>query len=136
MKVRNRGFEAELEFKFSRSSGKGGQHINKTESRVSLFFKPQDSSLLSKNEKDTLLSKWKDKLSNEGFLQLDAEETRSQYKNKQIVLERFFELLEKALLKKKIRKATKPSKKSVQNRLKEKKKLAEKKQTRRKDNLH
>lgn len=124
---------SEFNFKTSRSSGKGGQHVNKTESRVSLFFDVAKSEVLEPEQKDSLLKSNKLTLSSEGVLQLDVEESRSQLKNKKIAIERFFEKITEALKKPKKRKATKPSKAAIRKRIKKNKQHSEKKQNRRKD---
>ncbi|MEQ8909866.1 MAG: alternative ribosome rescue aminoacyl-tRNA hydrolase ArfB [Vicingaceae bacterium] len=135
MKIREREIASELEFKFSRSGGKGGQHVNKTESRVSLFFDVDQSRQLSEEEKNRLRKGLSSRLSSEGVLQVDVEESRSQHKNKQLAIKQLFDMLERALRKKKKRKPTKPSKAAIRKRLREKKNRGEKKQNRRKDNL-
>ena len=132
--LRHIDFTPEFQFKSSRSSGKGGQHVNKTETRISLFFDINNSELLDEKEKETLKKQLKNKLSNEGVLQIDAEQTRSQLKNKKQAIASFYKLLEDELEEGKKRIATKPSKEKVQKRLKKKKLQAEKK-LRRKKNL-
>lgn len=135
MNVRDIDFSNEIWFSTSRSSGKGGQHVNKTESRVSLYFNISESSLLSENQKSLIIKNLEGKLSQDFQLQIDVEESRSQLKNKKIAVERFYNLLEKALFVPKNRKKTKPSKAAVKKRLNSKKKRGDLKQNRRKDNL-
>lgn len=125
----------ELEFKAVRSGGPGGQHANKVASKVQLSFRPELSEGLSDFEKNLLTNKLSNHISNEGWLQLSSESTRSQHKNKELVVKRFFKLLEKALQPPKKRKATKPSKSSIEKRLKSKKKHSDKKQNRRNPEL-
>ena len=117
----------ELNFKTSRSSGPGGQHVNKVESRVELLFDVENSEFLEKDQKVVVFEKLRNRISNEGMLRLQCDETRSQVKNKEIVVERFLTLIEDALKPEKIRKPTKPGKASREKRLRNKKKLAEKK---------
>ena len=135
MNVKDIDFSSEIWFSTSRSSGKGGQHVNKTESRVSLYFNVSESLLLSENQKSLIIKNLEGKLSQDFQLQIDVEESRSQLKNKKIALERFYNLLEKALFVPKNRKKTKPSKTAIKKRLNAKKKRGDLKQNRRKDNL-
>ena len=111
----------ELDFRTSKSSGPGGQHVNKVSTRVTLLFSVADSSALSDNQKELILGKLKNRISNDGILSLSCNETRSQVKNKEIVIERFKVLIENAIKPIKKRKPTKPTKASVQKRLKDKK---------------
>src|SRR5690554_3028467 len=111
-----RDFNKELFFKSSRSSGKGGQHVNKTESRQSLFFNVEESSLLTIKEKDLLKKRWANRLSKEGILQIDVESSRSQIQNKKIAIQRFYELLKEGLKVSKKRKPTKVSKAAIRRR--------------------
>lgn len=122
---------AELYFKTSRSGGAGGQHVNKVESKVSLFWNVWDSIFFAPEQKEIILRKLSNRITNGGVLQLDASTDRSQYKNKQIVVGRFFKLLEQALEPDKLRKATKIPRSVILKRLDRKKKQAHKKQSRR-----
>ena len=126
-------FLPELEFQTSRSSGPGGQNVNKVESRVELRFRVAESQLLTDEQKQTLLGKLASKLTLEGELLVVAQEDRSQLRNKETALRKFHDLLAKALHKPKARKATKPSKGAVRKRLETKKKHSEKKANRRLD---
>lgn len=125
----------ELKFKAVRSSGAGGQHVNKVSSKVELFFDLQNSVELSSKEKEILLKNLHPKLTKEGVLLLNCDESRSQHKNKGIVIERFLQIIINGLKVPKKRKATKPSKSSIQKRLDKKKKTAFKKAFRRKPEL-
>lgn len=129
----DRDFTNELQFKSSKSSGKGGQHVNKTESRISLFFQVDNSELLNSKEKKQLHIALKGRLNNEGYLQIDVEKTRSQYKNKKIAIEQFHTLIENGLKKKEVRIPSKPSKAAIKKRLEQKKIQALKKQRRTKN---
>ncbi len=122
----------ELSFKAIRSSGAGGQHVNKTSSKIELTFDLENSQSLSVNEKTLLKEKLASKLTKENRLILFCEETRSQHKNKEIVIKRFFALLKENLKKPKIRKATKPTKSSVRKKEERNKKHSLKKELRRK----
>jgi ribosome-associated protein len=125
----------ELSFKAIRSSGAGGQHINKTSSKIELTFDLENSNALSKKEKERLKEKLSSKLTNENVLILFCEETRSQHRNKEIAIKRFLEIIKKGLTKPKIRKETKPSKASIQKRLEKKQNNSIKKALRKKPNL-
>lgn len=125
----------ELKFKAVRSSGAGGQNVNKVSSKVELFFDLQNSVELSSKEKEILLKNLHPKLTKEGVLLLNCDESRSQHKNKGIVIQRFLQIIINGLKVPKKRKATKPSKSSIQKRLDKKKKTAFKKAFRRKPEL-
>ena len=88
----------ELTFKAIKSSGSGGQHVNKVASKVELTFHLNSSSVLSTDEKEVLLKNLQNKLSKENVLVLQCDEFRSQHRNKQLVIKRFLELLSNALL--------------------------------------
>ncbi|TGE19693.1 alternative ribosome rescue aminoacyl-tRNA hydrolase ArfB [Hymenobacter elongatus] len=120
-------FLPELQFQTARSSGPGGQNVNKVESKVELRFHPASSGVLSEAQKLTILEKLANQLTTEGYLILTAQEDRSQLRNKEIVVQKFHDMLRKALHKPKARKATKPSKGAVRKRLESKKKHGEKK---------
>ena len=116
---------SELNFKAVRSSGAGGQNVNKVSSKIVLIFDVATSQGLNENEKLLLQNKLKTKISQENLLILTCDEDRSQFKNKKIIIKRFFEMLEKALTKPKVRKATKISKSANEKRIQEKKKAGE-----------
>ncbi|MBO2543884.1 aminoacyl-tRNA hydrolase [Salegentibacter sp. BDJ18] len=117
----------ELSFKAVRSSGAGGQHVNKTSSKVELYFDLEASEGLLEEEKARLIKKLATRLTKENLLILNSEESRSQHKNKELVVAKFFELLQENIKKPKPRKKTKPSKAAKLKRLKAKKINAEKK---------
>jgi ribosome-associated protein len=120
----------ELEFVTSRSSGPGGQNVNKVNTKVTLRWNVKDSILLTQEEKELLLQKFSARLTNDGTLLLTAQDKRSQLQNKEEALLKLNHLLKQAFTKKKKRKATKPSKSSINNRLDKKKKHSEKKKWR------
>ncbi|PIB39316.1 alternative ribosome rescue aminoacyl-tRNA hydrolase ArfB [Maribacter sp. 4G9] len=125
----------ELEFKAIRSSGPGGQHANKVSSKVELTFDLHTSEGLSDTEKARILRKLGSKLTKEGNILLQCDESRSQHKNKDLVIQRFFGILEAALTIPKKRKASKPSKSAIEKRLKGKKIASLKKANRGKPEL-
>jgi ribosome-associated protein len=130
-KIRLQLLNPEFQFQASRSSGPGGQNVNKVNSKVTLTFNIPNSIVLDEEEKSKLWEKIGNKLDSEGNLQIQSQEKRSQIQNKEIVIRKFYDLLSKAFHKKKIRKSTKPSKGAIEQRLKEKKVQSEKKKGRR-----
>lgn len=123
---------SELQFKAVRSSGAGGQNVNKVSSKVVLSFDLKNSQGLSDKEKVLLENKLASRLTSEQILILNCDEDRSQLKNKAIVTKRFFNLITAGLVIPKIRKATKVPKSVIKKRIKDKKNLSEIKQSRRK----
>ncbi len=126
---------SELQFKAIRSSGPGGQHANKVSSKVEVAFDVQNSNGISEREKSRLFLKLKSKLSKNGVLVFQCDESRSQHTNKSIVIKRLLDLLSIALVIPKKRKPSKPSRSSIEKRLKSKKKAALKKANRSKPRL-
>ena len=117
----------EADFKAVLSSGPGGQHANKTSTKVVLDWSLANSEVFSEEQKERLEFKLKNRLTKEDVLQLSSDHTRSQHKNKEILIKRFFKVLEDALTIQKPRKKTKPSKASKLRRLKNKRIHSEKK---------
>lgn len=128
--IRNRPFENEFEIQTSRSSGAGGQHVNKVETKVTLRFHIDDSEFLTADEKERILKKLKRRINSDGYLLVFAQEYRSQSQNKHLAIKRFYQYLDEALKQRKKRIPTKPSKQSVEKRIQAKKKQAEKKSQR------
>jgi len=126
--IQYRGLESEMDFETSRSSGPGGQSVNKTNSRVTLRFNVSNSVLLDDSEKEKLQQKLS--LTTEGDLLISSQESRSQLKNKEACKEKFYDMLRDAFKKKKVRKVTRPTKASQRRRLDDKKKQGEKKKWR------
>lgn len=125
----------ELQFKAVRSSGAGGQHVNKVSTKIELSFDLSNSKAISDIEKERLLVKLENRLTKENVLLMQCDESRSQHKNKQLVIKRLLETLKNALIVPKKRKKTKPSRAAVEKRLKAKKKSSQKKANRSKPDL-
>lgn len=123
---------AELQFKAVRSSGAGGQNVNKVASKVVLFFDLKNSLALSEEEKVRLETKLASRLTSDLVLILNCDEDRSQLKNKAIVSKRFLDIITAGLHIPKIRKATKIPKSFIRKRIKDKKNVSEIKKSRRK----
>lgn len=120
----------ELSFKAIRSSGPGGQHVNKTASKVELTFDVQNSQVLNVPQKELLLTNLKSRLTKEKILILQCAESRSQHKNRALVIQRFLELIQDNLIQEKDRIPTKIPRAIVKKRLDHKRKNAEKKANR------
>lgn len=125
----------ELHFKATRSSGAGGQHVNKTSSKIELTFDLENSLSLSENEKELLKAKLSSKLTKENILILFCEETRSQHRNKDIAIKRFLRLLKTNLIRPKRRRITRPSIGAMTRRVETKKRTSFKKALRKKPNF-
>ena len=117
----------EADFKAVLSSGPGGQHANKTSTKVVLNWSLTDSEVFTEEQKERLHWKLNNRLTKDKVLQLSSDHTRSQHKNKEILVKRFFKVLEDALKIPKKRKKTKPSRRSKIQRLKDKRIQSEKK---------
>ena len=125
----------EVEFTTSLSGGAGGQHVNKTETKVNLIWNIAESQYLNDSEKERLSNKLQNRINSKGELRLNCSETRSQHQNKKILVQRFQNIILSALAKSKKRKSTVIPRKAKIKRLKEKAKQAEKKALRRKPDL-
>lgn len=120
----------ELSFKAVRSSGAGGQHVNKTSSKVVLNWDLPNSQVFSENEKDRIQKNLQNRLTTEGILILSSEDSRSQHKNKDLVIKRFLDIIRQGLVVPKKRKPTKVPRSVKLKRLSNKKKQADKKANR------
>jgi ribosome-associated protein len=130
MNLSERNFESEISFKSSRSGGKGGQNVNKVETKIELNFDVLNSNLLKDEERDKIFVKLKNRIDKNGILRIISQSERTQYLNKTKAISKFYELIEKALEKEKIRKKVILSKAEKEKRLTEKKKLSVKKVSR------
>ena len=126
---------SELQFKAVRSSGAGGQNVNKVSSKVVLSFDLKNANSLSIEEKLLLETNLSSRLTKDQILILNCDEDRSQLKNKEIVIKRFLTIIEQGLYIPKIRKATKIPKSVIRKRLKDKKNLSDIKKNRKKPEL-
>jgi ribosome-associated protein len=117
MDIRGRDFSDEFVFQASRSSGPGGQNVNKVSSKVELRFNIANSTLLTDDEKALITTKLCTKINKVGELILIAQTARSQFKNKEKVIAKFYMLIEMALTPRKKRINTRPTKASVEKRL-------------------
>jgi len=120
----------ELWYTTSRASGAGGQHVNTTDSRVTIHWVPANSSVLDDAAKARVLRRLRPRLTSDGELQLSAQDERSQHRNREIVRERLAALIRESLVVQRRRRATRPTRGSIERRLTEKRVTAEKKRAR------
>jgi ribosome-associated protein len=128
-------FSDELQYSFSRSSGSGGQHVNKVSTQVELRFHVEQSIHLSEKEKLTIKQKLGNRISSDGFLILTESKSRSQFSNKKKVTIRFYSLIEESLKTVKPRIAVKVPRSVIAKRKLNKRLSSQKKQNRKKPNL-
>ena len=123
---------SELDVRVSRSSGAGGQHVNKTSSRVEIFWNILGSRALDEDQRTLLLGRLSSRLTSDGSIRVVASDMRSQIRNRELAEERLADLVRRALIVPKKRRATKPTKASREARLESKKRHSTKKAERRK----
>lgn len=125
------GIEKELKFKTSRSSGKGGQNVNKVETKVQLLFDVDNSAVLSAEEKELIRLKAAARINDEGLLMISEESSRSQLANKELAIAKFYEIIARCFIQPKARKKTKVPKSVKEKRIKDKKRNSDIKKSRR-----
>ena len=125
----------ELNFKAIRSSGAGGQHVNKTSSKIELTFNLEDSLALNEDEKSRIRTKLASKITNDNNIIVYCEETRSQHKNKELAIKRLVSLLKENLKVPKKRKATKPSRTVIKKNIEKSKRHSMKKALRKRPKI-
>ena len=127
--------KSELSYKYVRSSGSGGQNVNKVSSKAELYFDLKNSMAFSDKEKLKLSNYFNNRLTKEGVLILACDESRSQFRNKALVTQRFIELIKEGLKKEKLRIKTRIPRGVKKKRLKNKRIKAEKKTNRKPPNI-
>ncbi|NRD21944.1 aminoacyl-tRNA hydrolase [Winogradskyella litoriviva] len=127
--------KSELTYKYVRSSGSGGQHVNKVSSKAELYFNINSSNVFNEEEKQKLTDFFGNRLNKDGILILTCSESRSQFRNKALVTQRFLELIEEGLKEEKLRIPTRIPRVIKKKRLKNKRINAEKKANRKRPEL-
>jgi ribosome-associated protein len=123
----------ELSFSFSPSGGPGGQHANRSSTRVTLFFDVANSPSLNDEQRARVKKRLASRIDQDGILQLSSQDSRSQHRNRQDVIERFQQLLAQALKRRPKRRKTRPSAAANERRLREKKRRGRLKRDRGRD---
>tara|TARA_R110002049_G_scaffold37208_2_gene117550 strand:- start:3995 stop:4402 length:408 start_codon:yes stop_codon:yes gene_type:complete len=125
----------ELLFKAVRSSGSGGQHVNKVSSKIELTFHLTESLVFNEEQKERLQNKLQNRLTKENMLILQCDESRSQHKNKELIIKRFLNLIRASLVVPKKRILTRIPKSVIRKRLKSKRKHSDKKANRKRPDI-
>ena len=125
--------EWELTFSFSASGGPGGQHANRSATRATLFYDVANSPSLNDSQRRRLMQRLSSRIDQDGILQVSAQDTRSQHRNRELAVERFQELLADALTRRKRRRRTRPPRWANERRLEEKKRRGRRKRQRSRD---
>ena len=133
MELTEDGLLNEVVFKASRSSGSGGQNVNKVSTKVEVKFDINTSALFNDEEKELILNRLAHRVSADKSIRVISQESRSQLANKQLAVRKLYLILKNALKQDKPRKATKPKRSAIEKRLREKQLVAQKKITRRRD---
>jgi len=123
--------ESELQFRFSTGSGPGGQHVNKTATRVTLLFDVAGSPSLGEETRVRLLDRLASRLDRRGLLHIDVQESRSQWQNRMTAVARFQKMMADALVEQPERRPTRPTRRSREDRLEEKRRRSDVKRDRR-----
>jgi ribosome-associated protein len=126
----SRNFENEFTFSATRSSGPGGQNVNKVNTRVELRFNIEKSTLLSSVEKQLLTEKLGKKVTGDGYIIIVSQTERSQFENKRKVIDKFYIMIAKALTRRRKRIPTSPGAGAIARRLEAKRKRSEIKKSR------
>lgn len=127
--------KSELTYKYVRSSGSGGQHVNKVSSKAELYFDLKNSKVFNEEERKKLSEFFNNRLTKDGILMLACSDSRSQFRNKALVTQRFLELIEEGLKEDKIRIATRVPRSVKKKRLKDKRINADKKTNRKRPEI-
>jgi ribosome-associated protein len=130
--LKERGIEEEFQYKASRSSGAGGQNVNKLSTKVELRFNISESKILSEEEKIILNEKLSTKLTQDGYIIVVCQDERTQLRNKEKCKEKIYKIISKALVTQKKRIQTRPTDESKKKRIQTKRILSEKKDLRKK----
>ena len=126
---------SELNYKAIRSSGAGGQHVNKVSSKIELTFSLEDSQVFNEEQKERLKIKLNTRLTKENVLIMQCGESRSQHKNKKLAIQRFLQIIREGLIIPKKRKPTRIPRAVKIRRLKSKRSNSEKKTNRKKPSI-